>query len=81
MTLRVKLFASAREAARADEVEVSLPDAATAGDVLAALSTRADGLGPVALRSRLAVNRAFAREDTPVRAGDEVALIPPVGGG
>jgi molybdopterin converting factor subunit 1 len=80
--IQVKLFAGAREAARRDEVEVDLPDAgARAADVLAALATRADPLGPVAQRSRVAVNRSFATEDTPIRAGDEVALIPPVGGG
>ncbi|HVN35395.1 MAG TPA: molybdopterin converting factor subunit 1 [Casimicrobiaceae bacterium] len=30
---------------------------------------------------RIAVNHALARPDTPVRAGDEVALFPPVTGG
>lgn len=32
-------------------------------------------------RLRVAVNQAFARLDTPVRAGDEVAVFPPVTGG
>ena len=30
---------------------------------------------------RVAVNQAYARPDHPVRAGDEVALFPPVTGG
>lgn len=30
---------------------------------------------------RVAVNQQFARPDHPVRAGDEVALFPPVTGG
>ena len=30
---------------------------------------------------RVAVNHAMARDDAPVRAGDEVALFPPVTGG
>ncbi len=65
-----------------DAVALDLPEDATAGRVLAALSDPARGaLADVARRSRLAVNQSFARDDAPVRPGDEVALIPPVGGG
>ena len=32
-------------------------------------------------RLRIAVNQAFAPLDAPVRAGDEVAIFPPVTGG
>ncbi len=82
----VLLFAAAREAAGAAEVEVEVePEGAggavRAADVLAALAARGDRLAAVARRSRLAVNQAFAAHDATVRAGDEVALIPPVGGG
>lgn len=81
MRIRLRLFGPAREAAKADEVDLDVPDAACVRDVLAALATRADALGPVALRSRLAVNQALAADDTPIKPGDELALIPPVGGG
>ncbi len=83
MNVRVLLFGAAREAAGgADAVALDLPEDATAGRVLAALSDPARGaLADVARRSRLAVNQSFARDDAPVRPGDEVALIPPVGGG
>ena len=30
---------------------------------------------------RIAINQEYALDDTPVRAGDEVAIIPPVSGG
>ncbi len=30
---------------------------------------------------KLAVNQSYATEDTPIAAGDEVAIIPPVSGG
>jgi molybdopterin converting factor subunit 1 len=30
---------------------------------------------------KLAVNQAYAQENTPIGAGDEVAIIPPVSGG
>ena len=32
-------------------------------------------------RLRIAVNQAFAPADAPIRAGDEVAIFPPVTGG
>jgi molybdopterin converting factor small subunit len=74
--------AAGREAAGATSVELELPGGAapTAGAVLAAL--RADPrLGAVAARSRLAVNHAIARPGDALTADDELALIPPVGGG
>lgn len=85
MMVRVLLFAAAREAAGRDAVEVDLPgDAATPAAVLAALAAGAGGpaLARVAARARLAVNHVFAAPGAPpIRPGDEVALIPPVGGG
>lgn len=80
MTVTVRLFAAARDAARRDEVRLELADGARAADVLAALAALPD-VGAVARRSRLAVNQGFARPDDPVRPDDEVALIPPVSGG
>jgi len=81
VTLTVRLFAAARDAAGSDEVRLEVEDGARVGDVIAALAAFRSGLGDVARRSRLAVNQAFARPDDPVRPGDEVALIPPVSGG
>jgi molybdopterin synthase catalytic subunit len=80
MEITVELFAAAREAARCKTITVKVPGEATASRVLDALNAHPD-LGAVASRSRLAVNQVFATPDAPVRAGDEVALIPPVGGG
>ena len=80
MEITVALFAAAREAANAEEVTLQVPEAATVRCVLEALARHPD-LGGVAARSRLAVNQTFTRASALVRAGDEVALIPPVGGG
>jgi MoaE-MoaD fusion protein len=76
----VRLFAGLRERAGTDRLELELPDDARVGDVLAAMAGTAVG----ALRPRecvVAVNREYANADEPVRAGDEVALVPPVSGG
>jgi molybdopterin converting factor subunit 1 len=76
----VRLFAGLRERAGTDRLEVELPDDARVADVLAAMAATPVG----ALRPRecvVAVNREYATADEPVRAGDEIALVPPVSGG
>ena len=80
MRVSVRLFAGLRERAGADRIEVELPDDARVADVLAAMASTPVG----ALRPRegvVAVNREYAAADEPVRAGDEIALVPPVSGG
>ncbi len=80
MRVSVRLFAGLRERAGTDRLEVELPDDARVADVLAAMAATPVG----ALRPRecvVAVNREYATADEPVRAGDEVALVPPVSGG
>jgi molybdopterin synthase catalytic subunit len=80
MRVSVRLFAGLRERAGTDRLDVDLPDGARVADVLAAMATTPVG----ALRPRecvVAVNREYAAADAPVRAGDEVALVPPVSGG
>jgi MoaE-MoaD fusion protein len=74
MVVSVRLFAGLRERAGRDRVEVELPDGANVSDLLVAMD--------VPPRSCVvAINREYAREGEPVRAGDEVALVPPVSGG
>jgi molybdopterin synthase catalytic subunit len=76
----VRLFAGLRERAGTDRLEVELPEDARVADVLAAMAATPVG----ELRPRecvVAVNREYATADEPVRAGDEVALVPPVSGG
>jgi MoaE-MoaD fusion protein len=80
MRVSVRLFAGLRERAGADRLEVELPEGARVADVLAAMaSTPVGALGP--RECVVAVNREYATADEPVRAGDEVALVPPVSGG
>jgi MoaE-MoaD fusion protein len=80
MRVSVRLFAGLRERAGTDRIEVELPEEARVADVLAAMAGTPVG----ALRPRecvVAVNREYATADERVRAGDEVALVPPVSGG
>ncbi len=71
-----------RERAGAGSVELELADNATVADAIAALG-RERGLADLVARLplRIAVNREYADEATPLKAGDELAAIPPVSGG
>lgn len=82
MTVQIRLFASLRERAGSEQMELELPDGATVADALA----RLDEQGPLAgvigrLCVQMAVNRDYATQDTALSANDELALIPPVSGG
>ena len=80
--LEIRLFATLKDRAGSDRIRVELPDrAATAADVIRAVAAGYPALAPALPSALLAVNRAFAAPDTPVKAGDEVALFPPVSGG
>jgi molybdopterin converting factor small subunit len=81
MHIIVRLFASHREAAGAGSVAVQLAPGATAADaygrardIHAGLPASTDGVA-------FAVNREFAKPETQLAEGDEVAVLPPVAGG
>lgn len=76
MNVRLILFAGLRQAAGFKRETVSLPEAATVGDLLE--SRLPDFL---ARTFYVAVNEEFAQRDTVLHDGDEVALLPPVSGG
>lgn len=79
MELNVLLFASYAEAIGSSSVRITVPDGASAGDVVDAVRALASGRGlpPAAI----AVNQSYAPRTTRVSVGDEVAIIPPVAGG
>ena len=78
-------FSWVRERIGRDGERVELaPGVTTVAALLDFLEARGGAYG-IALgerdRLRVAVNQAFAPLDAPVRAGDEVAIFPPVTGG
>ena len=79
MQVTVRLFAAARELVGSGSLSEELPDGATLGDLAEALYRAYPGLRP--MRMRLALNSAYAAPEAELHAGDEVAFIPPVGGG
>jgi MoaE-MoaD fusion protein len=76
MEVVVRLFAGLRERAGTGERRLELPEGSCVADVWAPLEL---GRQPAGLL--YAVNRQYAAAETPLSAGDEVALIPPVSGG
>ena len=75
----LRLFASAREAAGIDRLEV---DGTTVGAVLDVARVRfGEHFAAVLSTSRVWLNGDPTTDDAPVSARDEVAVLPPVSGG
>lgn len=77
MTVTVRLFASLRERMGFAERTVEAPGGLTVGRAW----ELATGGQAMPERVLAAVNREYARVDTPVKDGDEIAFFPPVTGG
>jgi molybdopterin synthase catalytic subunit len=82
MLIQVRLFAMLRERAGRETLELQLDDGATVQDALDAVG-RGHDLDELIARMPVvaAVNREYAEEESVLRDGDELALIPPVSGG
>jgi len=81
LTVTVLLFAAHRDAVGTSEISVDLPDGSTVSALIASLTERGGAWTSLATHSAVAVNQAYANLGSPLRDGDEVALIPPVSGG
>jgi molybdopterin converting factor small subunit len=77
----VLLFGPLADAAAAQSVSVTVAVPATVGDVVDQVAERYPALRPRLGAAAVAVNLAYATRATPIGRDDEVALIPPVGGG
>ena len=81
MTVRVLAFARLRELLGFHERRLALGDGATIDDVWTALASDARPLADLRPSTRFARNGALAPGTTPLDDGDEIALLPPLGGG
>ena len=80
MNVRVRLFASAREAAGVGHLLLDLPPGATVGDAVKAIVARHPLVGEIR-QMVIARDREYVGLDAPLTDGGELALIPPVSGG
>ena len=77
----VRFFAAYREVTGLGAATIRLPAGATVADLVARVMEAHPQLAAHRDSMILAVNREFADIGTELRAGDEVALLPPVSGG
>ena len=81
MKIRVRLFASFREAVGSGTLAWDAPEGSTVSEIMLALRSQYPRLGPAAQKAMLAVNQEYVGGDLRLHDGDELALIPPVSGG
>ena len=81
MELEVRLFATLKDRAGHDRITVSLDPTSTVRELELAIGQAYPALADALPSALVAVNKAFAGSDTVLKAGDEVAIFPPVSGG
>ena len=79
--IRVRLFASLKDAAGESCVELSLSDRSTVEEVYGRLLETFPQLGRFRAVTLTAVNDEYVDWEAPVEPGDSVAFFPPVSGG
>lgn len=81
MNVRVLAFARIRELLGREETALSLHDGARISHVWGALVAETPALGQFRASTRVARNGSMASGDDELSDGDELALLPPTGGG
>jgi molybdopterin synthase catalytic subunit len=81
MRIAIAAFAGLREIVGAAPAHLELPGGASAGDAWSALERRHPALAAYADSTRLARNGRLVASSEALCDGDELALLPPVGGG
>ena len=81
MTVRVRLFAAARQVAAAEQIDLALAEGATIADLRRALLAECPALAELLPHAAFAVDENYANDATLLTAASDVACIPPVSGG
>lgn len=79
MTVTVLLFASYAEQLGKNSMVLDLPEGSRVDEALSRI--QADAAGRLPPKPMVAVNQSYAKGSDILRAGDELAIIPPVAGG
>ena len=80
----MRFFASLRELADIDRIEIDLPHGSESGDVMRALRDHLNSDALAAIEGdqvKVAVNQVILRTGQNLNEGDEVAFLPPITGG
>jgi len=81
MQVRVLFFGMLKEITGQKDDSVSLPENATLSDLLNYYEQKIPRLKEILPSIALSVNEVYARPESQLKNGDEVALLPPVSGG
>ena len=81
MELEIRLFATLKDRVGKNTISLTLSEPASVQDLLAEVVDEYPELAPSVSSLLVAVNRAYADEDTSLKPGDEIAFFPPVSGG
>jgi molybdopterin converting factor subunit 1 len=79
--IKVRFFAAPREALGTGELAFEVPPGTTVGGLVQLLVEQYPILRAFTRFLNVAVNRAYVSMQTVLHDGDEVACLPPVGGG
>jgi len=83
VAVRVVFFAAARELSGCPELQLSLTSPTSQEQIFAEVSSAVPSLAPLEGSLALALNQTYVPQGDPLtlRAGDELAFIPPISGG
>lgn len=81
MQVHVLFFGMLKDCAERGSDCLSLPEDATLGDVLRHYEERVPRLRAILPSIAMSVNQEYARPESKLQPGDEIALLPPVSGG
>ena len=81
MQVRVLFFGVLKDLAGRSSDTLSLPDHASAADVVSHYQQRVSAHKGIFNSIAISVNQEYARPEMKLKSGDEVALLPPVSGG
>ncbi len=81
MRVRVRYFAALRDAAGREAETLELPAGAGVAVARAVVLARYPTLERILPSCAVALNRAYVAPETPLAEDDELAFIPPLGGG
>ncbi|MEO6063643.1 MAG: molybdopterin converting factor subunit 1 [Thermoflexales bacterium] len=79
--MKIYLFATLRDRARARSIEISLDKPTTVAELRQIIAAQHTTLAELLPQALVAVNQEFAFDEDTVSPDNEVALFPPVSGG
>ncbi|MEM2899461.1 MAG: molybdopterin converting factor subunit 1 [Thermoplasmata archaeon] len=81
MKVKVRYFASHREAAGVHEEDIIIEDGKSVSELFDILSKKHPELAKFKNHTLFSINRQYANLDTKLKENDELAMFPPVSGG